>query len=322
MAEVSIEKLTKSYDGTTQVLDGVDLHIKQGELVFMLGPSGCGKSTLLRILAGLVTPDSGTISFDGKNILSLPPEKRRAAMVFQNYALWPHMTVYENAAFGLRMEKRPAKEIDRRVRESLEQVRMQDYASASVTRLSGGQQQRVALARALAVEPALLLLDEPLSNLDANLRDTMRREIKHICTERKLTALYVTHDRREALSMADRAGVMHKGKISQIGTPDEIYNHPSDGFTARFLGDVNRLPEGGIRPERLKISETSGKLQAKLLERSFFGDSCEWLFELPDSGERLLVRELGAPPRQIGKEYFLDYDSAFLIPLAECVDEK
>lgn len=322
MAEVSIEKLTKSYDGSTKVLDGVDLHIKQGELVFMLGPSGCGKSTLLRILAGLVTPDSGTISFDGKNILSLPPEKRRAAMVFQNYALWPHMTVYENAAFGLRMEKRPAKEIDRRVRESLEQVRMQDYASASVTRLSGGQQQRVALARALAVEPALLLLDEPLSNLDANLRDTMRREIKHICTERKLTALYVTHDRREALSMADRAGVMHKGKISQIGTPDEIYNHPSDGFTARFLGDVNRLPEGGIRPERLKISETSGKLQAKLLERSFFGDSCEWLFELPDSGERLLVRELGAPPRQIGKEYFLDYDSAFLIPLAECVDEK
>ena len=125
MAEVSIEKLAKSYDGSTQVLDGVDLHIKQGELVFMLGPSGCGKSTLLRILAGLVTPDSGTISFDGKNILSLPPEKRRAAMVFQNYALWPHMTVYENAAFGLRMEKRPAKEIERRVRESLEQVRMQ-----------------------------------------------------------------------------------------------------------------------------------------------------------------------------------------------------
>ena len=322
MAEVSIEKLAKSYDGSTQVLDGVDLHIKQGELVFMLGPSGCGKSTLLRILAGLVTPDSGTISFDGKNILSLPPEKRRAAMVFQNYALWPHMTVYENAAFGLRMEKRPAKEIERRVRESLEQVRMQDYASSSVTRLSGGQQQRVALARALAVEPALLLLDEPLSNLDANLRDTMRREIKHICTERKLTALYVTHDRREALSMADRAGVMHKGKISQIGTPDEIYNHPADGFTARFLGDVNRLPEGGIRPERLKISETSGKLQARLLERSFFGDSCEWLFELPHNGERVLVRELGAPPRQIGKEYFLDYDSAFLIPLAECVDEK
>ena len=322
MAEVSIEKLTKSYDGTTQVLDGVDLHIKQGELVFMLGPSGCGKSTLLRILAGLVTPDSGTISFDGKNILSLPPEKRRAAMVFQNYALWPHMTVYENVAFGLRMEKRPAKEIDARVKESLEQVRMQDYASNSVTRLSGGQQQRVALARALAVEPALLLLDEPLSNLDANLRDTMRREIKHICTKRKLTALYVTHDRREALSMADRAGVMHKGKISQIGTPDEIYNHPADGFTARFLGDVSRLPEGGIRPERLKISETSGKLRAKLLERSFFGDSCEWLFELPGSGERLLVRELGAPARQIGKEYFLDYDSAFLIPLAECVDEK
>lgn len=321
MAEVTIEKLTKSYDGTTKVLDGVDLHINQGELVFMLGPSGCGKSTLLRILAGLVTADSGTISFDGKNIMSLPPEKRRAAMVFQNYALWPHLTVFENVAFGLRMEKRSRKEIDSRVTEALEQVRMRDYAQSAVTRLSGGQQQRVALARALAVEPALLLLDEPLSNLDANLRDTMRREIKRICTERKLTALYVTHDRREALSMADRAGVMHKGKLSQIGTPDEIYNHPADGFTARFLGDVNRLAEGGIRPERLTISETAGKLRARLLERAFFGDSCEWLFEVPGTG-KVLVRELSAPFREVGKEYFLDYDPAFLIPAPESGDEE
>ena len=321
MAEVTIEKLTKSYDGTTKVLDGVDLHINQGELVFMLGPSGCGKSTLLRILAGLVPADSGTISFDGKNIMSLPPEKRRAAMVFQNYALWPHLTVFENVAFGLRMEKRSRKEIDSRVTEALEQVRMREYAQSAVTRLSGGQQQRVALARALAVEPALLLLDEPLSNLDANLRDTMRREIKRICTERKLTALYVTHDRREALSMADRAGVMHKGKLSQIGTPDEIYNHPADGFTARFLGDVNRLAEGGIRPERLTISETAGKLRARLLERAFFGDSCEWLFEVPGTG-KVLVRELSAPFREVGKEYFLDYDPAFLIPAPESGDEE
>jgi iron(III) transport system ATP-binding protein len=198
---------------------------------------------------------------------------------------------------------------------------MRDYAQSAVTRLSGGQQQRVALARALAVEPALLLLDEPLSNLDANLRDTMRREIKRICTERKLTALYVTHDRREALSMADRAGVMHKGKLSQIGTPDQIYNHPADGFTARFLGDVNRLAEGGIRPERLTISETTGKLRARLLERAFFGDSCEWLFEVPGTG-KVLVRELSAPFREVGKEYFLDYDPAFLIPAPESGDEE
>ncbi len=322
MAEVIIEKLTKSYDGSVKVLDGVDLRINQGELVFLLGPSGCGKSTLLRILAGLVAPDSGTISFDGKNIISLPPEKRRAAMVFQNYALWPHLNVFENVAFGLRMEKRSRQEIGKKVMEALEQVRMSSFAKGSVTQLSGGQQQRVALARALAVEPALLLLDEPLSNLDANLRDTMRREIKRICTERKLTALYVTHDRREALSMADRAGVMHKGKLSQIGTPDEIYNHPSDSFTARFLGDVNRLPcGGGIRPERLRISETQGKFRARLLERSFFGDSCEWLFEI-SSGEKVLVRELGAPERSAGKEYFLDYDEAFLIPAPESDDEK
>ena len=314
MAEVFIEKLTKSYDGSTKVLDGVDLRINQGELVFLLGPSGCGKSTLLRILAGLVSADSGTISFDGKNIMSLPPEKRRAAMVFQNYALWPHLNVFENVAFGLKMEKLPRKEIEKRVMESLEQVQMDSFAKGAVTQLSGGQQQRVALARALAVEPALLLLDEPLSNLDANLRDTMRREIKRICTERKLTALYVTHDRREALSMADRAGVMHKGKLTQIGTPDEIYNHPADSFTARFLGDVNTLPcGGGIRPERVKISESSGKLKGRLVERSFFGDSCEWLFELPGGGT-LLVRELGAPERTIGRDYFLEYDEAFLIP--------
>ena len=322
MAEVLIEKLTKSYDGTVKVLDGVDLHINQGELVFLLGPSGCGKSTLLRILAGLVSADSGSISFDGRDIISLPPEKRRAAMVFQNYALWPHLNVFENVAFGLRMDKVPRKEIEKRVMESLEQVQMEKFIHSAVTQLSGGQQQRVALARALAVEPAVLLLDEPLSNLDANLRDTMRREIKRICTERKLTALYVTHDRREALSMADQAGVMHNGKLAQIGTPDEIYNHPADGFTARFLGDVNLLPcGGGIRPERLKISEEQGKLRARLLERSFFGDSCEWLFEVPGAG-KVLVRELGAPARTIGKEYFLDYDEAFLIPAPESGNEK
>lgn len=242
-------------------------------------------------------------------------------MVFQNYALWPNLNVFENVAFGLRMEKYPRKEIEKRVMESLDQVQMGAFAKKSVTQLSGGQQQRVALARALAVNPALLLLDEPLSNLDANLRDSMRREIKRICTERKLTALYVTHDRREALSMADRVGVMHKGKISQIGTPDEIYNHPLDGFTARFLGDVNRLPDGGIRPERLKISDSCGKLRARLVERSFFGDSCEWLFET-EKQEKLLVRELAPPERKIGNEYFLDYDPAFLIPVPESADEQ
>ena len=220
------------------------------------------------------------------------------------------------------MEKVPKKELEKRVMESLEQVRMSSFAKGAVTQLSGGQQQRVALARALAVDPALLLLDEPLSNLDANLRDTMRREIKRICTERKLTALYVTHDRREALSMADRAGVMHKGRLSCIGTPDEIYNHPADGFTARFLGDVNALSCGkGIRPERLRISETSGKERAVLLERSFFGDSCEWLFEIPGTG-KVIARELAAPERTIGREYFLDYDESALIPLPESSDEE
>ncbi|MBQ6352807.1 MAG: ABC transporter ATP-binding protein, partial [Lentisphaeria bacterium] len=241
MTEVEIRGVSKRYT-EAPILKGVDLDIHAGELFFLLGPSGCGKSTLLRILAGLVEADAGTVRFDGEDILAQPPEKRRTAMVFQNYALWPHLSVFENVAFAPRNLGYPKRRIRETVEQALETVEMAEFAQRKPPSLSGGQQQRVALARALAAEPRLLLLDEPLSNLDARLRDAMRGKIKAICKARNLTALYVTHDRQEALSMADRIAVMHRGVIRRLGTPEEVYNHPGDCFTAKFLGDVNFIP--------------------------------------------------------------------------------
>ena len=242
MAKLEILNISKTYQASEgKVLNDISLTVNDGEMAFLLGPSGCGKSTLLRILAGLISADSGKILLNGKDITHLPPEKRNMPMVFQNYALWPHMDVYENIAFGLKMTDMTRKEIDTRVREMLELVRMEDFIHRKVPSLSGGQQQRIALARALALDPAVLLLDEPLSNLDAKLRDTMRFEIRRICNERHITAVYVTHDRKEALSMADQVAVLEKGNLSQSGSPVSVYNHPANRFCASFLGDVNFL---------------------------------------------------------------------------------
>ena len=242
MAKLEILNISKTYQASEgKVLNDISLTVNDGEMAFLLGPSGCGKSTLLRILAGLIPADSGRILLDGKDITSHPPEKRNMPMVFQNYALWPHMDVYENIAFGLKMSSMKKPEIDDRVKEMLALVRMEDFIHRKVPSLSGGQQQRIALARALALDPAVLLLDEPLSNLDAKLRDTMRFEIRRICSERHITAVYVTHDRKEALSMADQVAVLEKGNLSQTGTPVSIYNHPANRFCASFLGDVNFL---------------------------------------------------------------------------------
>ena len=250
-SQVKMEGISKAYTKDLPVLASLDLTVEKGEIFFLLGPSGCGKSTLLRIVAGLVKEDSGRILIDGEDISSLPPEKRRTAMVFQNYALWPHLSVFENVAFGLRVEKTPEKELKKRVEDALSSVKMLDFADRKPGSLSGGQQQRIALARAIAVEPRVLLLDEPLSNLDAVLRDEMRMEIKHICSERELTAIYVTHDCREALSLGDRLALLDKGKIMQMGTPMELYQHPASRFAASFLGGVNFLPG--------KILEIAGK---------------------------------------------------------------
>ncbi len=237
-APLSLENLTKTYRDTRAV-DAVSLDIEPGELFFLLGPSGCGKTTLLRMIAGFCEPDSGAITLGGRAIVRLPPHQRDTGMVFQSYALWPHMTVAQNVGFGLEMRRLAKADIATRVAEALEMVRMRDRAEARPNELSGGQQQRVALARALVIHPQCLLLDEPLSNLDAKLRMEMRVEIRRICKTAGLTAVYVTHDQKEALSIADRLAVMRDGRICQIGTPEAVYRHPASAFVAGFIGETN-----------------------------------------------------------------------------------
>src|SRR6185503_3838889 len=222
--------------GDMLALDRVDLEVRAGELLLLLGPSGCGKSTLLRAMAGFVVPDRGTIRFGDEDVTRLAPHQRNTGMVFQSFALWPHLSVGENVAFGLRERRIDKREIAQRVQESLEAVRMGDRAARRIDQLSGGEQQRVALARALVIRPRCLLLDEPLSNLDASLRHSMRDEIRRVCKEHGLTTLYVTHDQKEALAIADRIAVMRKGRLEQLGTPWQVYRTPRSRSVATFLG--------------------------------------------------------------------------------------
>jgi iron(III) transport system ATP-binding protein len=251
MTSISIQSLVKRF-GQVAALDDVSLEIAPGELFFLLGPSGCGKTTLLRSLAGFYIPDSGRIRFGDRDVTQVPPQKRDTGMVFQNYALWPHMTVEANVAFGLRVRRLARGEVRRRTGEALEIVRMNTYARRKPNQLSGGQQQRVALARALAVRPRCLLLDEPLSNLDAKLRLDMRGEIRRICKQFGLTAVYVTHDQKEALTVADRMAVMFTGRVAQVGAPGDLYRRPTSPAVADFLGETNfiagqsRTPENGL----------------------------------------------------------------------------
>ena len=265
MAMLEIRGVSKSYDGTP-VLRGVDLTVEPGELMFLLGPSGCGKSTLLRIVAGLIRQNAGSIVLNGRDVSDLPPEARDTPMVFQNYALWPHLDVAGNIEFGLKIRKLPREEIAKTTLEMLAVVGMEEFAKRKVNELSGGQQQRVALARALALRGSILLLDEPLSNLDARLRDLMRSEIRRICKERGLTALYVTHDRREALSVGDRIAVMKDGGILQLGTPRTLYRRPASKFAAAFLGDADFLDAKCLESagDEAVFETTAGKLRVKL----------------------------------------------------------
>lgn len=235
-----VSNLVKRFGRTTAV-DDVSFEVAAGELFFLLGPSGCGKTTLLRSVAGFAEPDSGTILLGDRDISRLPPHRRNTAMVFQSYALWPHMTVLENVMFGLRMRRLGRSGSRRKAMETLEWVQLADLADRRPNQLSGGQQQRVALARAMAVDPDCLLLDEPLSNLDAKLRLEMRSEIQRIHRETSLTILYVTHDQKEALSLADRVALMRDGRIEQLGPPREMYHRPAPQFAAGFLGEANFL---------------------------------------------------------------------------------
>jgi len=265
VVEVRLDNVTKRFGDVTAV-DGVTMDIAEGELFFLLGPSGCGKTTILRTIAGFEDPESGKVLFDGAEVTTVPPHRRNTGMVFQNYALWPHMNVAENVAYGLKVRRVGKAELTRRVEEVLAMVRMSEQRRRYPNQLSGGQQQRVALARALVINPGCLLLDEPLSNLDAKLRLEMRDEIRRIHRETGVTTIYVTHDQKEALSMAQRLAVVDEGRIRQIGTPEEVYHAPADPFCAAFVGETNLISGSvaAVDGKNARITSDLGEISGRL----------------------------------------------------------
>lgn len=276
MISIRIQNVSKHFESTV-ALQNVTTEISPGEIFFLLGPSGCGKTTLLRILAGFLIPDQGEIFFDDKVVTRIPPYRRKVGMVFQNYALWPHLSVSKNVAFGLEQLGIPRLHRQKRVEEILRTTRLAGFEERGIGELSGGQQQRVALARALAVHPPCLLLDEPLSNLDTQLRIQMRGELRALCRKQKITTIHVTHDQKEALASADRIAVMEGGTIQQIGTPEEIYRQPVNTFVASFIGDANLIPGSVINtPSGKTLVETGlGVLFSERPQSMFLpGDKC------------------------------------------------
>lgn len=321
---VSIQAVEKSYDGKNRVLAGIELAIAAGEIFFLLGGSGCGKTTLLRIVAGFLAPDAGSVRFADQDVTKLPPERRGIGMVFQHYALWPHLDVAGNVGFGLEVLAIPSKDRAKRIGEALDQVGLGGFSGRRVGELSGGQQQRVALARALVTRPRVLLLDEPLSNLDARLRVEMRAEIRTACKAAGVTAISVTHDQAEALSTADRIALMDGGRIAQVGTPRELYDRPASRVVASFIGDANLIPgrvvEKGVvesalgrlatassaatgpatlclRPERLRIGDP-GTISGVIESGTFLGPVALWTVRCGEV--RLVVSEPAAPERRPG----------------------
>ena len=274
MTKVKLVNVTKIY-GPVIAVDHVNLEVESGELFTLLGPSGCGKTTTLRIIAGFEAPEEGRVYFDDEDVTFKKPYERNTAMVFQNYALWPHMTVYDNIAYGLRLRKVPEEEVRKRVKQVLELVRLEGLERRYPLQLSGGQQQRVALARALVVEPRVLLLDEPLSNLDAKLRIEMREEIKRIQKRLGITTIYVTHDQLEAMSLSDRIAVMKDGRILQVGTPKEVYFHPRTVFVAGFIGRSNifkgTIVESKDVYAKIYVDELGVELEGTLVEPGMKG---------------------------------------------------
>ena len=328
---IDIKNVSKSF-GDKCILDDVSISVKQGEFVTILGPSGCGKTTLLRMLAGFATPDKGQICINGVDITDAPPHQRPVNTVFQRYALFPHLDVYENIAFGLKLQKVPADEIDKRVLKVLKMVSMTDYEDRDVESLSGGQQQRVAIARAIANQPKVLLLDEPLAALDLKMRKDMQIELKEMHKKLGITFVYVTHDQEEALTLSDVIIVMNEGKIQQIGTPTDIYNEPQNSFVADFIGESNILngcmvkdklvefvghqfecvDEGFgentdvdvvVRPEDIYIMNKidSAQLTAKVKSCTFKGVHYE-MFVDTDKGYELMVQDYNAfePGSEVG----------------------
>ena len=340
MSEVRIEHVFKRFGDVTAVSD-FDLTVKDGEFVSLLGPSGCGKTTSLRMIAGFERATEGEIYIGDHCVSShikntfVPPEKRDIGMVFQSYAVWPHMTVTENVAYPLKIQKVPKEERAARVAEMLKLVHLDEYGSRYPPQLSGGQQQRVALARALVMRPGLLLLDEPLSNLDAKLRESMRFEISSIQKELGITVIYVTHDQSEAMTMSDRVVVMSRGVIQQIGTPYEIYRNPANKMVADFIGLVNFV-EGevqgdrvyisgtgvsfpntsgvtgsatiAVRPENITMSRTSGTIEGTLVHRFYLGDAVDYRVQCKHHVIRVIVKGAELKEFTDGEKVYLDFD--------------
>jgi iron(III) transport system ATP-binding protein len=352
VAGITIRGLSKSFDareGEVAAVDGVDLDIKDNSFVTLLGPSGCGKTTTLRLIAGYIVPDRGTIEVDGRQVSSpngvVPPEARGMGMVFQNYAIWPHKSVFENVVFGLKLRKVPREDARKKVADTLALVNLAGLESRYPNELSGGQQQRVAFARSLVVEPDILLLDEPLSNLDAKLRERMRTELKELQRRTGITFVYVTHDQAEALALSDQIAVMNAGRLQQYGTPFDVYAHPKNRMVADFMGLVNLLPglvrsveSGGgtvelapglvvniatldglatgdsvdvaIRPENVRLAPSAGAAGsvAKITNHVFLGNISEYYASLP-SGEVLRVQTHPLQHFKIGEEVALEIDA-------------
>jgi putative spermidine/putrescine transport system ATP-binding protein len=273
VAFLEINNVNKSYGTDTLAVEDFNLHVQAGELVSFLGPSGCGKTTTLRMVAGFETPTSGYVVINGKDVTNVPPNRRNVGMVFQAYALFPNMTVAGNIGFGMKIAKKPATQIKQRVEEMLHLIHMDGFGDRYPYQLSGGQQQRVALARALALSPSILLLDEPLSALDAKIRVSLRSEIRAIQQELSITTIYVTHDQEEALSISDRVVVMYKGRMEQVGAPFEIYNFPKTEFVANFVGTLNAVSAEIADPAASLIHIDGQQLQtASDLSRAHAGD--------------------------------------------------
>ena len=299
MAYLAIENLSVSY-GATRVLDRVSLEVERGEMIALLGSSGCGKTTLLRSIAGFIQPEAGAIRVDGKDIAALPPEKRNTAMMFQSYALWPHMSVAANIGYGLVMRGWKKDAIAARVAEMLKLLQLDGFGPRPVTQLSGGQRQRVALGRALAVDPTLLLLDEPMSNLDYKVRIELRHELRALQKRVGITSVYVTHDREEALTLADRIAVIDAGRVIQFGTPEEIFQRPTSAFVAGFMGADNALDVVGTGSGRYAAA---GNRHGPRLRAHFRSDAARLASATEAGGDALVIDGVIAQTIYVGQGY-------------------
>jgi iron(III) transport system ATP-binding protein len=352
MSKLTLRGLEKRY-GEVAAVAGIDLELREGEFVSLLGPSGCGKTTTLRMIAGFIEPTAGTIAMDGQMLSSpsgaLPPEKRQMSMIFQSYAVWPNMTVEQNVAFGLELRKLPREEVRRRAGEILDVVHMGHLAARYPAELSGGQQQRVALARAIVIKPQVLLIDEPLSNLDANLREEMRFEIRRLHDEFRITTVYVTHDQAEAMVTSDRIAVMNLGRIEQVADPHTLYNKPKTRFVAGFIGRTNFIdgtshngeiafgpfalptaalegaPASGkvtlsVRPQSMRLSRAqfngAPQVAVTIAERAYLGEFWDYVVTPPDSALKLRVTTPPLDIYQVGESAWLAFDPKQMTPIS------